>query len=177
MPFETIQSETTYQGRVFHVRRDQVKLPNGHLTHLDIVSHAGAVAILPHHEGQIWFVRQYRHAAGQELLELPAGGLEPGEEPAACAQRELQEEIGMAATTLQRLGTIFLAPGYSTELLHIFFADGLTPSRLPGDEDEIIHLEKFSVEQVYALVEQDFFKDAKTLAVLALARPLLLGRK
>ena len=126
MSFERVDSEMGYQGRAFNVRRDTVRLPDGQLARLDIVEHVGAVTILPLDEtGRIWFVRQYRHAAGKVLLELPAGTLEAGEAPEACAAREVREEIGQAAGELQKLGEFFLAPGYSTEYMHVYLATGL----------------------------------------------------
>jgi ADP-ribose pyrophosphatase len=116
MPFETLTHEIIYRGRAFNVRRDQVRFPDQHTMHLDIIEHAGAVTLLPLDEnGCILFVRQYRHAAGKMLLELPAGTLEVGEPPEDCAHREMREETGMAAGKLLKIGEFFLAPGYSTE--------------------------------------------------------------
>ncbi len=174
MTFETLHSEKTYRGRAFEVRRDQVRLPNGNTAQLDIVEHSGAVTLLPvDAQAQVWFVRQYRHAAELELLELPAGTLEPGEPPEACARREIREEIGMSAGHLQKLGAFFLAPGYSTEFMHIFLATELSPAPLPGDENEVLRVERLPLGQVYEMAEGDRIQDAKTLAALLLARPLL----
>ncbi len=171
MPFDLIRSETTYQGRAFSVRRDEVRLPNGQNTHLDIVEHNGAVTILPlDHNGQIWCVRQYRYAAASDLIELPAGALEPNESPESCAQRELQEEIGMAAGVLEEIGGFFLAPGYSTEYMHIFLATTLFPAPLAGDEDEFLQVEQFPVQEVYRMAITGKIQDAKTLAALFLAQ-------
>jgi len=101
MTFITLHSEKTYQGRAFDVRRDQVRLPNGNTAYLDIVEHIGAVTMMPlDDEGQVWFVRQYRHAAETHLLEFPAGTLEAGEPPEECARREIREEVGMATGSL-----------------------------------------------------------------------------
>jgi ADP-ribose pyrophosphatase len=172
MPFETIQSERIYIGRAFKVRRDQVRLPDGKSIQLDIVEHSGAVTIVPLDEqGRIWFVRQYRHATGQVLLELPAGTLEAGEPPELCAGREVREEIGMGAKELLKIGEFFLAPGYSTEYMHVYLARGLFPSPLPGDEDEFLTCEQLGISEVYASIHQ--FKDSKTLAALLLARSYL----
>jgi ADP-ribose pyrophosphatase len=114
-------------------------------------------------------VRQYRHAAGLELLELPAGTRNPQEDPAASANRELREEIGMRADRLTLLGGFFLAPGYATEYMHIFLAEELHPDRLPGDEDEILLPEKIPWSKVEAMIGSGEFQDAKTVAALALA--------
>jgi ADP-ribose pyrophosphatase len=143
--FHLLGSETVYRGRAFSVRRDQVSLPDGHSVTLDVVDHTGAVIIVPiDRDGRIWFVRQYRHAAGVVLLELPAGTLEAGEPPDDCAAREIREEIGLAAGQLEKIGSFFLAPGYSTEFMHVFLARDLSPSPLEGDADEFLTPEVIS---------------------------------
>ena len=174
MVFETLNSEIMYKGRAFDVRRDEVKLPNGLTTNLDIVEHVGAVTILPiDSDGQVWFVRQYRHPARVEILELPAGTLEDGECPSDCAHREIQEEIGMAAGSLQKIGEFYLAPGYSTEYMYIYLAGDLTPSVLPQDEDEFLSVERSPLELAVELAMTGVIKDAKTLAALYLAQPFV----
>ena len=174
MDLKTIRSEKIFHGKIFDLRQDEVRLPNGKTIALDIVDHGGAVTMIPVDEhGQIWFVRQYRHAAGKVLLELPAGTMEAGETPEASAHREIREEIGMAARELKELGGFFLAPGYSTEFLHIYLAQGLYEAPLEQDEDEMIEIEKLSIDQAYQLAESCQISDAKTLASLLLARPFL----
>jgi ADP-ribose pyrophosphatase len=174
MPFTTIQSETKFIGRAFSVRQDEIRLPNGATTCLDIVEHSGAVTILPvDSDGLIWFVRQYRHAAGIEILEIPAGGLETGETPEMCAQREIQEEIGMGARKLQKIGGFFLAPGYSTEFIHIYLAMDLYPSSLPRDNDEFLNVEKISIPTALDHAHNGQIRDAKTLAAFYLAQTFL----
>lgn len=174
MVFETLNSEMKYRGRAFDVRRDEVQLPNGATTHLDIVEHVGAVTILPIDSvGQVWFVRQYRHPTGAEILELPAGTLEEGEDPSDCAYREIQEEIGMAAGSLQKIGEFYLAPGYSTEYMFIYLARDLKPSVLPQDEDEFLSVERLPLEQAVKFAMTGVIKDAKTLAALYLAQPFM----
>jgi ADP-ribose pyrophosphatase len=174
MIYKTLQSEHIYSGRAFDVRRDTVRLPNGASINLDIVEHVGAVTILPFDsEGQVWFVRQYRHPSGVELLELPAGTLEVGEDPRTCAQREIQEEVGMRAKTLQKIGEFFLAPGYSTEYMHVFLASDLSPSALPQDEDEFLSVVPLSLDRAYESARKGQIQDAKTLATLFLAQPYL----
>jgi ADP-ribose pyrophosphatase len=175
MEFKTIQSEIIYRGRVFNVRKDLVELPGGKTTYLDIVEHYGAVTLIPvDEEGYIWFVRQYRHPAGIEMIELPAGVMEPGESPEECAHREVREETGMAADEIHQVGEFYLAPGYSTEFMHVFLATGLHPAPLPGDIDEILSVERISKKEVYAMAEAGHFHDSKTLAALCLARPHLV---
>ncbi len=177
MEFKEIGSTPIYHGRVFDVRQDQVRLPSGRVVHLDIVAHPGAVVLVPvDAQGYLWFVRQYRHAVGKDMLELPAGTLEAGEDIEACAYRELREEIGMSAGTLQKIGEFYPAPGYSTECLYIFLASDLRPDPLPGDDDEFIQVERFPADQAFALAEGGSVLDAKTLAALMLARTYI-GQK
>ncbi|MEJ2264798.1 MAG: NUDIX domain-containing protein [Anaerolineales bacterium] len=110
--FQTVKSETIYQGKVFDVRQDQVRLPNGNLANLDIVEHSGAVTLLPvDNDRQMWFVRQYRHPARAELIELPAGVMEQGETPEACAHREIREEHDAGCGGHHRRATATLGGG------------------------------------------------------------------
>jgi len=174
MTFELIQSTPVYQGRAFSVTQDQVRLPDGKNTTLDIVAHIGSVALVPvDAQGRIWFVRQYRHAARKSMLELPAGTLEPGELPDEAARREIREEIGMAAGKLQKVGQFYLAPGYSTELMHIYLATDLKPDPIPGDEDEFLSAESYPAPDVFRMVAQGEIQDAKSLAALMLAGSIL----
>jgi ADP-ribose pyrophosphatase len=171
MPFELIKSETLLQGRAFKVRRDTLKTPNGGETKLDIVEHGGSVVLIPiDHEGNLLFVRQYRHAAGEDLLELPAGTRD-GEEPFdECAAREIREETGLEAGKLQKLGEFYLVPGYSTERMAVFLATALKENPLQADDDEFLQVEKISLRQALNMAEQGGIQDAKSLAALLLAR-------
>jgi ADP-ribose pyrophosphatase len=174
MSFETLQSKILHRGRVFNLRQDRVRLPNGDLFDYDILEHGGAVTLLPlDKRNHIWFIRQYRQAAGQMILELPAGTLEAGESPLENAHREIREEIGMQAGEFRKLGEFFLAPGYSTEYMHLYLAIDLTPAPLPGDEDEVITVERIAVARAYQLAQEGGIQDAKSLAALLLARPFL----
>jgi ADP-ribose pyrophosphatase len=174
MPFELLKSEVLYTGRALTIRRDHVRLPDGRETKLDIVDHGGSVIIVPvDDDGNLLFVRQYRHATGLDLLELPAGTLEAGEAPEACAGREVREETGMAAGKLELLGGFYLAPGYSTEYMHVFLATGLRPDPLQADADEFLAVERHSRSEVDSLVRQGKIPDAKSLAAFWLARPFL----
>jgi ADP-ribose pyrophosphatase len=174
MNFKTISQETIYQGHAFNVRRDNVRLPNQRTMHVEVIEHVGAVTILPvDSEGRILFVRQYRHATGKELLELPAGTLDPGELPETCAAREIREETGFAAGKLVKLGEFFLAPGYSTEYMVVYLATGLMRDPLPKDKDEFITLQAFSIDQAYNMALSGELIDGKSLAALLLARSYL----
>jgi len=174
MKTETIQSQTVLKGRVFDVRQDQVRLPNGKLVQLEIIDHPGAVVLVPvDTSGNIWLIEQFRHAAGENLIELPAGVAEAGESIEECAFRELREETGMSANSLQRIGEFYTAPGYSTEYLIIFLATDLSPDPLSGDEDEFIQVKPTPIDQVFALAESGQIRDAKSLAALLLALPYI----
>ena len=136
MKFELLHAKTVYKGRAFNVRRDTLRTPDGHVVKYDIIGHIGSVSIVPvDAHGLMYFVRQYRHAAKIELLELPAGTLEVGEPPMEAAAREIREETGMEAEKLVEIGAFYLAPGYSTELMHVFLASGLKYNPLEADAD------------------------------------------
>ncbi len=172
--FKLIQSDAIFQGKTFKLRRDTVKLPNDRETTLDIVEHGGSVAMVPvDSDGNIFFVRQYRHAVGLDLLELPAGTRDGDEPPDVCAAREMREETGMEAGRLDRLGTFYLAPGYSTEFMHVFLATDLRPNPLPADSDEFLQVERIPAREVMQMAERGEIQDAKSLAALLLARPSL----
>lgn len=173
MTFNTLESKNIFSGKAFQVQVDSVQTPDGGIMRVEIIKHPSAVTILPIENRKIWFVRQYRHAAGLEILELPAGTLEPGEEPIFCAHREIREEIGMSAKEMKEIGGFYLAPGYSSEYLHAFLATGLEPAPLPGDVDEFIQVETMPVEEVYNMAERGLIFDGKTLATLLLAQKLL----
>ncbi|MGA7192902.1 MAG: NUDIX hydrolase [Anaerolineales bacterium] len=175
MPFELLKSEPIFQGRAFKIRRDTLKTPDGRETKYEIVEHVGSVIIIPVDDnGNLLFVRQYRHAAGKDLLELPAGTRDGNDEPyEVCAAREIREETGMAAGKLDRIGDFYLAPGYSTEFMAVFLATELTHNPLKPDADEFLQLEKMSINKAIEMAEKGEMPDAKTLAALFLARTYL----
>ncbi len=175
MKFELINSEKIFSGRAFSIRRDNLRAPDGRTTKFDIVEHHGSVVILPIDEdGNLLLVRQYRHAAMDDLLELPAGTLDsPDETPRHCAAREIREETGMAAGNLEELGMFYLAPGYSTELMTVFLATELSFDPLEPDADEFLQVEKIPLAEAISLAEAGEMPDAKTLAALLMARPHL----
>lgn len=172
--FEILERQVIFEGRVFHVEKLQARLPDGRLSSYDIVTHPGAVAMLPVEDGKVWFVRQFRVASGVNLMEIPAGTLEPDEDPEKCAHRELREEIGMRADRMHKLATLLLAPGYSNELLYVYLASGLTPDALKSDDDEFLNVQVIPLDEVYRMARRGEIMDAKTLAALMLAQPLLV---
>jgi ADP-ribose pyrophosphatase len=178
MPFELLKSEVVYPGRAFTILRDTLRMPDGRETRFDIVEHVGSVIILPLDEqGNLLFVRQYRHAAGKELLELPAGTLDAGEAPEACARREVREEAGVAAGKLEELGGFYLAPGYSTEYMHVYLATELHPDPLEADADEFLTIELIPLGAALAMAKSGEILDAKSLAALLLAQSHLENLK
>lgn len=174
MSFKWIRSEILLQGRAFKIRRDYLKTPDGRETTLEIVDHGGSVVILPIDENNnLLFVRQYRHAAGGDLLELPAGTREEEEPFEECAAREVREETGMEAEKLQKVGEFYLAPGYSTEFMVVFLATGLKDNPLQADEDEFLQVERIPLKKAFEMAEHGEVPDAKSLAALLLAKPHL----
>ena len=174
MPFELLKSDILMKGRAFAIRRDTLKTPDGHETKFEIIEHGGSVVIIPIDEnGNVLLVRQYRHAAGGDLLELPAGTLDEDEKPEACAAREIREETNMAAGMLKKLGDFYLAPGYSTEFMHVFLATDLSYNPLEEDEDEFLSVEALPVAEAIQKAERGEIPDAKSLAALFLAKPSL----
>jgi ADP-ribose pyrophosphatase len=150
-----------------------VRFPNGHAADMDIVDHPDSIGLVPiDDQGRIWFVRQYRHPPGEFLLELPAGTLAAGEDPGTCAVRECREEIGMSPGRLTALGDCYLAPGYSTECMHFYLAEDLAPAPLPPDADEVLQIERLTIDEVDERLRTGGLPDAKSVAGLHLA----LGR-
>ncbi len=175
MDFKILKRKTVFEGRIFDLQNVETRLPDGREFEYNLVIHAPAVTLVPvDAHGNLWFVRQWRMGAGQALLELPAGVLNPGEDPDTTAAREIREEIGMAAGRIRKLGEFYMSPGYSTEYMHVYLAQDLTESPLAGDEDEFIEVEKIPVKQVFDMVRQGEFKDGKTLAALLMAMKELL---
>jgi ADP-ribose pyrophosphatase len=169
-----IGSDLIHDGKVVHLYVDTVRLPNGRTTRRETVRHSGAVAIIPlDSDGKIVLVRQYRHAAGRALLEIPAGTLNKGEDPDQCAIRELQEETGYKPGKLQKIGGIFVAPGYSTEFIHLYLATDLTASRLDMDADEFIEVQHVPLPEVLNRIRSGEIPDAKTICALFLAQDLI----
>ena len=172
--FELIKSETLLQGRAFKIRRDLLKTPDGRETKFEIIEHGGSVIIIPiDADGNMLFVRQYRHAAGVDLLELPAGTRDNDEPFEDCAAREIREETGMEAGKLKKVGEFYLAPGYSTEFMVVYLATDLKHNPLEADDDEFLELVKIPVEEAIQRAERGEIPDAKSLAALLLVRTYL----
>jgi ADP-ribose pyrophosphatase len=164
---EVIASRLVHDGWLT-VRVDTLRFPSGRESTIDVVDHPGGVTLIAFDdEGRLLLVRQYRHPAARDLLELPAGTIDPGETPEACAGRELQEETGLRPERLERLGGFFLAPGYCSEYQHVFLAEGLSDSALEGDEESIA-VERVSLDGALGMIASGEIEDAKTVAALLL---------
>ncbi len=171
-PERTIAIESELVGRRVTLRVERVVLQDGKETLRDIVQHPSSVVIVPlEDDGNVVMVRQYRKAAGRELLEFPAGVMEDDASPLDAARRELREETGLDATELIELGNFFAAPGSMTERLHSFLAKGLFANPLAPDDDERITLERMPFAEAVRLARAGELNDAKTLASLMLAAP------
>ena len=163
-----------YEGVVVSVRVDQARLSDGRLTLREVVEHPGGVAVLPlDTDGRVWCVRQFRYPFGRELLEIPAGKLEPGEDPAVCAARELSEETGLSADRRRSLGCSYSSPGNSTEVIHLFLATGLRPGPAHPDDGELLGVEAHPLAELVDAVLRGELADAKSVAAILKTARLL----
>jgi ADP-ribose pyrophosphatase len=158
-----------YEGKVLNVAVEMVTLPNGAIKKREVVRHPGAAAMVPLLEdGKVVLVKQYRHAIGKFIWEIPAGTLEPGEEPVACAQRELGEEIGYEAGRLEKITEILPAPGYTDERIHIFLATELKAVPQNLEDDEVLDVEPVALEKAVEMIRSEEIQDAKSIAGILL---------
>ncbi len=166
-----LDTEAAYKAHIFDALKVHVELPNGKQRCYDLVSHAPAVVMVPvTDDGQILFVRQYRLGAGKEILELPAGLINEGEDPDPAAARELREETGYEAGEMIKLGGFYASAGYCTEYLHIYLMRKMHQNPLPQDEDEFISNISMSIEEAYNAAESGQIEDSKTIAALMMAQ-------
>ena len=168
---------TLHEGRVFSLVTENVTLENGVTIDLDIIRHPGASAIVPLTDNNtLLMIKQYRHAVGDFIWEIPAGTLDANETPLECAKRELVEETGFSANTWQKLGETTPLPGYSDERIHIFFATDLTPARQDLDLDEILHVHEVRFDEVVKMAQRGEIEDGKTISGLFMASLWLNNR-
>jgi len=164
---QVISSQERFSGRVFRVRTDEIVFADGATARLDIVEHGGSYAVIATpSKNVVVLVRQYRHAVGRELWEIPAGTAEPGEGIEEGALRELAEETGYRAAASQVIGSYYVTPGFCDEVMHFVHADRLTPGELSPDEDERIVVQNFTINEMQNLVKNGEIADAKTLIAL-----------
>jgi len=162
-----MQSKNIYKGKIITLNIDTVTLPNGVTVDLEMVRHPGAAAVVPlKDEGTVVLIRQFRHAAGGFIYEIPAGKLYPGEGPKACAERELEEEIGYRAGTLELLSSIFTAPGFTDEVIHIYKATGMTAGQQQLDRDEVLEVIEMPLQEAIDMIRAGLIRDAKTMVGL-----------
>lgn len=172
-----LRSVTRYEGVVIDVRLDIARLPDGSTALREVVEHPGGVAVLPlEDDGTVWCVRQYRYPFAETLLEIPAGRLEPGEDPEHAARRELSEETGLTCDTLLPLGKQYATPGYCGEVLHVYLARGLHRGEAHPDDGEFLNIERHTISELMELALSDRLPDVKT-AVAVLKTDALLRRE
>ena len=176
MNARVLDKQRIHPGKVVDLWIEEVELPNGRTATLEVVRHPGAAAIVPvTAEGEVILIRQYRHALGRWLLEIPAGKLSPGEDPADCAARELEEEVGQRAARLDALGALVPAPGFADEVIHLFLARDLTPTAQHLDEDEVLSIEPLHFDRAVTMALEGTIEDSKS-AVAILRAATLLGQ-
>jgi ADP-ribose pyrophosphatase len=159
-----VDQQKLYSGKILDLRIDHVRFPSGSEKIREVVEHKSAAAVLPvDSEGYVYLVLQYRHAVDEELYEIPAGIIEPGEDPLETAIRELQEEIGYKPGRIEKVLDFYPSPGYSTEKILIYYATDLSPSKLPEDEDEQISVFKFTPENINSMIRSGKISDGKTI--------------
>jgi ADP-ribose pyrophosphatase len=164
-----VHRDTIYTGKTLSLHRDTVTLPNGKEGFREIVEHRGSVVIAAVGDGVVYFVRQYRHAVGEFLLELAAGTMEAGEAPIECARRETAEELGLAAGSLESLCEGYVSPGYTSELQHFYLAQGLSPVQAECDDDEFLDVVSMPWADAMAALDKGEFRDSKTVVGLLMA--------
>ena len=173
-----LERRSIHEGRVVKLAIERVRLPNGNVAELEVIHHPGAAAAVPvDREGHVLLVRQYRHAAGGWLLEVPAGKLDPGESPETCAAREVEEETGHRPGRLVELGWIFTTPGFTDERIWLYLATDLTPAAQDLQHDEVLTVERMPLEEAARRAAQGEIRDAKSVCALLRARHVLEKRK
>jgi len=170
------RSKEIHRGRVFTLLQETVSLPNGVTAQLELIRHPGAAAVVPLlDDSTVIMIKQYRHAVGTAIWEIPAGTLCPDEEPLECAKRECAEETGYEPGALQKLAEIVPVPGYSDERIHMFLARDLRKAPRSLDEDEIIAVRPLALASALGMIRRGEIQDAKTIIGLMLAKASLMG--
>jgi ADP-ribose pyrophosphatase len=177
-----VSADRVYNGRIVNLDVDTVRFPDGSTGTLEMLRHPGASAVVPFFDDiraddpRVLLIRQFRHAADGFIYEVPAGRLDPGESPEACAARELEEEAGMRAERIERLTTIFTTPGFTDEKIHLFVAHGLTEGRAQREADEFMELKPLAWSEVMAMIRRGDIADGKTLIALLFVHAFLRDR-
>ena len=163
---KTIKENVIYNGKILRLNRDDVSLPNGGTSIREIVHHHGGVCILAFVDGKVPMVKQFRYAFKKEMLELPAGKLEQGEDPYSAGIRELEEETGYKAESLTDLGYMYPSCGYTNEIIYLFKANNLTKTKMHLDIDENIEVCYFSMDEIIDMINHNEINDAKTICLI-----------
>lgn len=173
--FKRLKRELVQHGAIIDIYRDTIQVPNGNIVHWDFIGHKGAAAVVPiRDDGKILMVRQYRNALDRDTLEIPAGGLNGAEEPTRdAAARELEEETGYRSEDLSLLLTIRTTVAFCNEKIDIYVAKNLKPGEQHLDEDEFIHVEAYSIEELSQMIYDRKIEDAKTISALMAYKNLL----
>jgi ADP-ribose pyrophosphatase len=168
----TLSRRHIHTGRVIDIGTEEVRLENGVVTTLDVIKHPGASLVVPlHDDGSMSMIQQHRHCAQRKLWEFPAGTRGTGESHERCAVRELEEEAGLVADSMVRMGSIFTAPGFTDEEIVLFVATGLRETKQNLDDDEVIvAVQRFSLEDLEAMLARGELQDAKSLSALSHVR-------
>lgn len=179
-PTGKVDGERVYTGRIISVDLDSVRFPDGSIGKLEMIRHPGASAVVPllgdlEDDPEVLLIRQYRYAAESYLYEVPAGRLDPGESPEACAHRELREETGYSASRVEKLFTMYTTPGFTDEKIHLFLATGLTPGESAREADEFMELVPTKLSEALAMIERGEIQDAKTALALLYAAGFRIG--
>lgn len=165
--YERTEHKKIYEGSRISLYRDSYVMPDGHTASKDIVEHGGSAAMIAiDDDGKILLVRQYRHTARRETLELPAGTMEKGEQPISCAIREIEEETGCKAARIKPLFNMYTAIGFCTEIIYIFLCEGLTKTAQNLDEDECIDVESYTLDEITEMIMQGSICDGKTISAI-----------
>jgi ADP-ribose pyrophosphatase len=176
-----VSTRRVYSGRVIDLDVDTVRFPDGSTGELEMIRHPGASAVVPFlseptgEDPQVLLIRQYRYAAGSYLYEIPAGRLEPGESPEACARRELEEETGCRAERVEPLTTVYTTPGFTDERIHLFAAFGLTTGKVKRDVDEFLEVKTMPLTETLAMISRGEIVDGKTIVALLFVAGFRLG--
>lgn len=166
---KTVKRNVVFEGKIIRVRCDDAELPDGKPCKREVVDHAGGASVLYVREGKVLLVRQFRYPYMEETLEIPAGKLNPGEDPAQTAARELAEETGWQPASVKHMFTIYPTPGYSAEKIYIYRAHGVREGQVHPDEDEFVTAAFYPIDEVLSMIEKGEIKDAKTIiAVMSL---------
>jgi ADP-ribose pyrophosphatase len=176
-----LASKRIHKGRVIDLDVDTVRFPDGSTGQLEMIRHPGAAAVLPFAsdpggpDPTLLLIKQYRYAAGGEMIEIPAGRLNPGEDPKDCAQRELLEEVGVKAGRIERLTTIWTTPGFTDERIHLFWAADLKTGQHAREPDEFIEVTPTPLSQALTLIRDGGISDAKTALSILFVAGFILG--